>query len=165
MDHFENLRTIAEVATAFAGFTGVVIVLGHRSAGAWSAAERSTIRNLLEAAIGVVFFALLPAAVALNLAISTTWRLAAGLLAIYHVAILVRADVLDRRQGGQLIGRELDWGLSITGVVSILATAGVACGLVPYAAALIYTLALLHLLLVAALSFVALLLSGGSPAA
>ncbi len=165
MDHFENLRTIAEVATAFAGFTGVVIILGHRSAGAWSDAEQSTIRILLEAAIGVVFFALLPTVFALNLAIPTTWRLAAGLLTMYHLAILLRADVLDRRQAGQLIGRRLDWGLSITGIISILATALVAFGLLSYAAALIYTLALLHLLLVAALSFAGLLLSGGKPAA
>jgi ABC-type transport system involved in cytochrome c biogenesis permease subunit len=61
LDQLENLRTIAEVATAFAGFTGVVIILGHRSSGSWSASEHSTIRILLEASIGTVFFALLPA--------------------------------------------------------------------------------------------------------
>jgi len=165
LDYLENLRTIAEIATAFAGFTGVVIVLGHRAAGAWSEVERTTIRILLETSIGVVFFALLPTAFILNLSAPTTWRLAAGLLAAYHSAILFRADVLDRRQAGQLLGRRIDWGLSITGIFSILANALVASGFVPQAAAIIYTLALLHLLLVAALAFVALLLSGGRPAA
>ena len=165
MEGTDALLTIAEVATAFAGFTGVVIVLGRRSAGTWSDAERSSIRILLEASIGVVFFALLPTVFVLNLSTPTTWRLAAGLLTVYHLTILFRADVLDRRQARQFLGRRLDWGLSITGIISILATALVALGFVPQAAALIYTLSLLHLLLVAALSFAGLLLSGSRPAA
>ena len=36
MEQAETLRTIAEVATAFAGFSGVVVVLGHRAQRAWS---------------------------------------------------------------------------------------------------------------------------------
>jgi len=161
----ENLRTIAEVATAFAGFTGVVIVLGRRSAGGWTPAESSTIRILLEASIGVVFLGLLPPALVLNLSASTTWRVCAGLLAAYHSAIMFRADVLDRRQAGHLLGRRRDWALSIVGLGSIAACAAVALGFVGRAAELIYTLSLLYMLFVGALSFAALLLSGGRSAA
>jgi hypothetical protein len=161
----ENLRTIAEVATAFTGFTGVVIVLGRRSAGGWTPAESSTIRILLEASIGVVFFGFLPPVLALNLPTATTWRLCAGLLALYHAVIMFRADVLDQRQAGHLLGRKRDWALSIVGLGSIGACAAVALGFVGHAAELIYTLSLLYMLFVGALSFAALLLSGGKPAA
>jgi hypothetical protein len=160
------LRTIAEVATAFAGFTGVVIVLGHRSAGIWSAGEESTIRVLLETSLGAVFFALIPSIIVSSFPTPiTAWRMSAGLLTVYHLAAMIRADVLARRQAGQILGRKLDRGLTVGGALSTCATALVALGFASEAAALIYTLSLLWVLLVAALCFGALLLSGGRPAA
>lgn len=166
MDQAENLRTIAEIAAAFAGFTGVVLILGQRSVGTWSPAEASTIRVLLESSIGAVFFALLPNII-LPAFVSpiTTWRVSAALLTVYHVAAIARSDLLDRRATAELLGRRLDWGLTIGGLISSGATAVVALGFVTGAAALIYTLSLLYILLVAALCFGALLLSGGRPAA
>jgi len=161
----DNLRTISEVATAFAGFTGVVIVLGRRSAGGWTQPESSTIRILLEASIGVVFFSLLPPILVLNISSSTTWRVCTGALAIYHLVIIFRADVLDRRQAGHLLGGKRDWALSIVGLGSIAACTTVAFGCLAHAAELIYTLSLLYMLFVGALSFAALLLSGGRSAA
>jgi hypothetical protein len=101
MDQFENLRTIAEVATAFAGFTGIVIVLGHRSSGAWSASERSTIRILLETSIGTVLFALLPAIILRGFSSPFTgWRVSAGLLTVYHLATAV-TDFVQCQDFGQ----------------------------------------------------------------
>jgi len=166
LDQAENLRAIAEVAIALAGFTGVVIVLGQRSAGSWSAAERSTIRVLLESSLGAVFFALFPAIIVSSFpAPITAWRLSAGLLTVYHLAAIVRADIVDRRGTAQFLGRKLDWGLTIGGLISSCATAVVALGFAAPAAALIYSLSLLYMLLVGALCFGALLLSGGRPAA
>jgi len=166
VDQLENLRTIAEIAAAFAGFTGVVIALGQRAAGRWLPAEKSTIRILLETSIGTVFFAMLPAILGTTIQNpTTTWRTCAGLLTVYHVAILFRSDVLDRGQAGQLLGRRLDLIASGTGYISSCATAGVALGLLAEAAQLIYMLSLLWLLLVAALSFVGLLLASGRPSA
>jgi len=166
LDQAENLRTIAEVAIALAGFTGVVIVLGQRSAGTWSAAERSTIRVLLESSVGAVFFALFPAIVVSSFSAPiTAWRVSAGLLTVYHAAAIARADILDRREAAHILGPKLDWGLTIGGLISMCATAAVALGIATPAAALIYSLSLLYMLLVGALCFGALLLSGARPAA
>jgi hypothetical protein len=166
MDQLENLRTIAEVATAFAGFTGIVVVLGHRTSGAWSTSERSTIRILLETSIGTVLFALLPAIVVQSFSSPFTgWRVSAGLLTVYHLAIVVRADVLARGEAGHVLGRMIDWGGTALSVVSMCFTGAVALGYAGNIASLVYTLSLLHFLLIAALSFGALLLSTGRPAA
>lgn len=112
-----------------------------------------------------MFFALLPPVLVRNIPGSTTWRVCAGPVAIYHLVIMFRADVLDQRQAGHLLGRRRDWGLSIVGLGSIGACALVALGFAAHAAELIYTLSLLYMLFVGALSFAALLLSGGRAAA
>lgn len=166
MEQADNLRTIAEVAIALAGFTGVVIVLGQRSIGTWSAAERSAILVLLESSIGAFFFALFPVIVVPSFSAPITgWRLSAGLLTLYHVAAIIRADIVDRREAARILGRKLDWGLTIGGLVAICATFIVALGFAAPAAVLIYSLSLLYMLLVGALCFGALLLSGGRPSA
>jgi len=166
LDQAENLRTIAEIATAFAGFTGVVLILGQRSTGTWSAAEASTIRVLLESSIGAVFFALLPIIILPSCSSPISgWRVSAALLTVYHVAAIARADLVARREAAQIVGHRLDWGLTIGGLISSGATAVVALGLAAGAAPLIYTLSLLYILLVAVLCFATLLLSGGRPAA
>lgn len=166
MDQADNLRTIAEVAIALAGFTGVVLVLGQRSVGTWSAAETSAIRVLLESSIGAAFFALFPAIVVSSFSDPIGgWRLSAGLLTLYHVAAIARADIVDRGEAARVLGRKLDRGLTIGGLCSIVATSIVALGFAAPAAVLIYSLSLLYMLLVGALCFGALLLSGGRPTA
>jgi hypothetical protein len=166
LDQLENLRTIAEVATTFAGFTGIVVVLGHRSSGAWSASERSTIRILLETSIGTVLFALLPPIILESFSSPFTgWRVSAGLFTAYHLAIVVRADFFASGEAGQILGRAIDWGGSAVSVVSMGCTGAVTLGYAENIAPLVYTLSLLHLLLIGALSFGALLLSTDRPVA
>lgn len=55
----ETLLAIAEIATALAGFSGVVVVFGSRSQGSWQAGDRMRLSFLLEASLAAGGFALL----------------------------------------------------------------------------------------------------------
>jgi len=59
MDHVELLIGIAEIAIALAGFTGVVVVFGSRSAGTWHPGDRLRLGFLLEASLTAAGFSLL----------------------------------------------------------------------------------------------------------
>lgn len=51
MDIVELLIGIAEIATALAGFSGVVVAFGSRSLGTWSPGDRLRLTFLLEASL------------------------------------------------------------------------------------------------------------------
>ena len=59
MDLPEVLVGIAEIAVALAGFTGVVVVFGSRSAGRWLEGDRLRLGFLLEASLTAGGFSLL----------------------------------------------------------------------------------------------------------
>ena len=59
MDIVELLVGIAEIATALAGFTGVVVAFGSRSEGTWHPGDRLRLVFLLEASLTAGGFALL----------------------------------------------------------------------------------------------------------
>ena len=59
MDVVELLIGIAEIATALAGFTGVVVAFGSRSEGTWHPGDRLRLGFLLEASLTAGGFALL----------------------------------------------------------------------------------------------------------
>ena len=90
-DLAESLATIAQVATAFAGFAGIVIALGGREHHRWSVRERNGVRVILQSALGAVFFALLPSSVGIVLVGTSAWRVSGVLFAAYHATILVWA--------------------------------------------------------------------------
>ena len=60
LDQSELLMTLSEIEVAFAGFTGVMVVLGRRSSETWSIQEHNTIRTLLHTSVGSTILALLP---------------------------------------------------------------------------------------------------------
>lgn len=55
---YDTLHLIVEASLALAGFSGVVVVLGRRSAGEWSGHDRSNLLNLLSASFGALFMSL-----------------------------------------------------------------------------------------------------------
>ena len=59
MDVTELLIGIAEIATALAGFTGVVVAFGSRSQGSWHPGDRLRLGFLLEASLTAGGFSLL----------------------------------------------------------------------------------------------------------
>jgi hypothetical protein len=60
MDGSEVLQTFSQIGVALAGFTGVAIVLGGRSAGTWDYVDRGQLRQLLESSLAVSLLSLLP---------------------------------------------------------------------------------------------------------
>jgi hypothetical protein len=87
------LSLLAELATAIAGFSGIVAVFGRRSAGKWSPAESARLVGLLWLSLTAALFSVLPL-VLLSIPVSepACWRMLSLLLA----ASLVRptANVL-----------------------------------------------------------------------
>lgn len=54
------LTTTAEIEVALAGFSGIVAVLGRRSEGAWSGADRARLAMLLETSFAAVLWSFAP---------------------------------------------------------------------------------------------------------
>jgi len=57
------LLTIAEVSIGFAGFAGIVALLGRRAGGTWSTADRLRFNSLVRHALLSLFAAILPLAI------------------------------------------------------------------------------------------------------
>ena len=95
MEHRDTLLTLAEIAVALAGFTGLVGVLGGRAQGANRAISWFRLRAMLEVSLRNAAFAVLPIPF-LGLVSSETvvWRVASG---AYFVAVV--AYILLRRRG------------------------------------------------------------------
>ncbi len=90
----ETLMLLVEASVALAGFSGVVVVFGRRSAGEWSELERTRLINLLVSSFSVLFLSL--AALLLlhaGVAPAITWRIGSGaflLLIVHQSTQLVR---------------------------------------------------------------------------
>jgi len=155
VEQAETLRTIAEVATAFAGFSGVVVVLGRRTEREWSYVETATISLLLLYSLGVVLFAFVPLLV--EAAGVPVWRVSAGLFGVFHFSVLIGSFRLTLRDDELLIPR---WIIPpTTTVASVILTFNslVAAGFFQPLAFFGYLVALLWFLAWAALMFAALL--------
>ena len=153
MDPQAILTTIAEVAVALAGFTGVVAVLGNRRDQKWTPEERLQLRTLVETSLTAMFLSFAPSVLSLTMTSDTAvWRLANFLLGTIHLAsissFLVRTKVA-KPTAGQLA-------LLVTGFSAILAHFLAAAGLLPWFVA-VFILGLLQLVFVAAFNFVLLL--------
>ncbi len=60
MDPQDALTTVAEIAIAIAGFSGVAAVLGRRAEGQWASFDVLRLRLLLRSSFGIVIFCFLP---------------------------------------------------------------------------------------------------------
>ena len=75
---------IAEIAVALAGFTGVVVVFGSRSAGSWHPGDRLRLGFLLEASLTAGGFSLWALVLYSSMAnAGLAWALASGPWALY----------------------------------------------------------------------------------
>ncbi len=168
MERHEILHTLAEVATAFAGFTGIVVVLGRRSIGEWRSNEKTIVSVLLASSLGVVLFAFVPdLGSAAQLSPSTTWRVSAFLFASYHLVVILASIVAIRRalaRGEMLpIPKSLLLPVFTAGFSVIAAQYLTAMGLLGAWLFFFYLLGLLWLLCIATLMFTVLLLEAVSP--
>ncbi len=90
MPHADDFRTLAEIAIALAGFTGIVVALNGRSPDGRSPIGSARLRALLLESLGVVFFAFMPSLVDSALQnTALTWRISQLGFALYHLLVLV----------------------------------------------------------------------------
>jgi hypothetical protein len=98
MDAPDALATIAEIAIAIAGFSGVAAVLGRRSQGEWSSIDVFRLRVLLLSSFSIVVLCFLP--IVLNLASLTpslVWPLSSGVcVAMFVLVAAVRTTQIRR---------------------------------------------------------------------
>ena len=86
MEFVELLVGIAEIAVALAGFTGVVVVFGSRSAGAWHPGDRLRLGFLLEASLTAGGFSLLALLLLSSIGdTDLTWAVASTAWGLYMV--------------------------------------------------------------------------------
>ncbi len=79
LDPQDALTTVAEIAIAIAGFSGVAAVLGRRSAGEWAPVDVFRLRLLLRASFAIVILCFLPIVLSsASVAPKMTWALSSG---------------------------------------------------------------------------------------
>ncbi len=79
MDPQDALTTVAEIAIAIAGFSGIAAVLGRRRVGEWAPADVFRLRLLLRISFAVVLFCFLPIVLSsASVAPKLTWAVSSG---------------------------------------------------------------------------------------
>ncbi|MEJ2533756.1 MAG: hypothetical protein P8Y92_18440 [Halioglobus sp.] len=95
MDFPEVLVGLTEIAVALAGFTGVVVVFGSRSAGSWLPGDRLRLGFLLEASLTAGGFSLLALVFYISIHnASNAWAIVSLLWALYMVYSLYKSHQL-----------------------------------------------------------------------
>ncbi len=149
-----DFSTIAEIAVALVGFSGIVLAIGSGGHGSEDI-DRARLADLLIAGFGVVFLALLPTFFVLFLQQELTWRVVSGIFAAWFLLgiasfwIRMKADFV--RAPANAFG-------SVIGAGFIIGLLGVCFGIWIEIAHAIYFAALLWGLFVAAMEFTLLLL-------
>ena len=126
MQSHEILQTIAEVAVALTGFSGVVAVLGHRGRGTWSSSELLQLRTLVEPSLVALFGSFLPATIQLAFQSEVlVWRLSNGALGLLGLAA-VAAFIARSRFASTTTGQRVLLALSVPAIgANLLAGGGV----------------------------------------
>ena len=97
MDFPEVLVGLTEIAVALAGFTGVVVVFGSRSAGSWLQGDRLRLGFLLEASLTAGGFSLLALVLYSSMpSAPSAWAIVSVLWALYMVYSLYKSRRLIR---------------------------------------------------------------------
>ena len=150
MAYADALSTLAEVAIAIAGFSGIVSVFGRRSSGHWSPAERARLIGLLVMSFTAVFFSVVPfVLLSIPVSESTCWRSLSLLLAasrFVSMGVVLRVVLGERRIPASKREASLVTSvIFIAGdllVVVALSVNAVGSGLLwPYLAAIVWVLA------------------------
>jgi len=84
------LTILAEIFVAFAGFTGIVAALGHRSEGKWRPVDVIRFQTMLQASLAGLVFSVVPFGFHyFGVAEAITWGFGSALLAVYVVYFIV----------------------------------------------------------------------------
>jgi len=166
MQHAEVLSTLAEVSIVFAGFTGVVGILGFRRDNTGLHGQLYQIAAMVGFSLIAALFSIVPLILsAIGLSGTTVWRLSSlGLLAAFVAWTKVgRARLRDLRDSGYEGPRMFPkWMISLT-VVLLLLLFGNVGGLLGRHAGGVYLLGVFVPLLYAAFFFLRAFLSTNYP--
>ncbi len=157
LTYAEEMRTLAEIAIALAGFSGVVMALKARQSLGDRKVDYARLRELLITSLVVVFFAFLPSMAAGVLGDSPwVWRGPQLLFGIVHVGAMALFMVTA---GSEVTSASL-WELATVplALLVIVLQFATALGFFSDYLAASYLLALLWFLLIAAMNFSVLLL-------
>jgi len=154
----ETLRTIAEVAVAIAGFTGIVVVFGGRAGGDWSPDEAERLWLLLSQALVVTLFAFLPILLqAAGLEGPAIWRLSNGLLGItiwgIGANIAFRQRHFERVRAASLLTRCFEYATSAAGACISISLVAHSAGALATRGPFLFLFALLFLLAASIMNF------------
>ena len=95
MQDSDLLQTIAEIATALAGFTGVVAFLGERARGKWRAVDLFRFNNLLTTSIAALILSFAPILIyKLGAPESAAWRWSSGMAAAVLLIVFARGRAI-----------------------------------------------------------------------
>lgn len=158
MVEFDLLQTISQVAAGFAGFTAIIVTF--RPMTGWGEDAKLNLIHFLQLSIGVVLLALLPIALSTHATFSTSlWRISNAAQGLYHLFlldwILVRTE---RISAFRELGKFVYMGLVCFGTAIALVNLAVTIGYFSSYEIIIYLLALIWLLTMALVNFVAILL-------
>lgn len=97
MEEFDALALLAEIFAAFAGFTGIVAVLGQRYEGRWRPVDVVRFRGLLETSLAGLILSVLPIGLQhLGLDGPVLWRFCSALVATYIAFYIARTILMQR---------------------------------------------------------------------
>jgi hypothetical protein len=164
MDPGSVLATIAQVAAAFVGFTGVIFAVGRFSQGAWRGPERQALVHLLLPSLVALFMALSALAALTGIRNEiVVWRISNGILAVFHAPLVSHALLMSiRAEVAEPVPLRF---LTIPGgYASVVLSALVAAGLLQNYAVVVFTGGLVWFLFIAAMQFVMLVLPDTSAA-
>ena len=95
------LLTIAEVSVAFAGFAGIVAIIGRRGTGEWHAGDLLRFWQMIEVSMLGVIFSLLPFVFYhAGITASQTWAASSAMLAAASGIQMLRAAVRTVKAAG-----------------------------------------------------------------
>ena len=128
MEHQGYLALVAEIAAAFAGFTGIVAVFRHGSDG-WDDVETQNFVTMLRASLSALFLSLMPYVLSMLFSDpETVWRTASALVILVMGSNLYifasRITKLNKSLGHMV--------LMPTGVVLICVNAAAVAGLLAF---------------------------------
>jgi hypothetical protein len=156
MGEAEDLRTIAEIAVALAGFSAVIGVLGSRPGRSELRVDALRLQVMLESGLMVAAYSLLPLLVAhFDLDTHAIWRISGALFLVSAIPLELHAmrrtkRMKDMRLAGINVN-SINWFLSLGADCLMLA---VALGAFGSRAGAVYLLAIFSLLVMAGILFI-----------
>jgi len=151
VEHSDTLLTLAEIAIALAGFTGIVGVLGRGTQDPTRAISWLRLRTMLEVSLRNAAFAVLPIPfLALVSSETIVWRVASG---AYFVAVVAYAMLRRRSESPTTVGPALTRPFIVLLPVSLLACIANVLGLGGSNAFSLYLLSLVLGLVTAGMLF------------